>query len=369
MSQVSSIVVDSETSSWFLHGRASDGEPPMRITLREFPIAIGRRPDNGLVLSHPGVSGRHAILYLEPDHLVVEDLGSTNGTFVNGERIAGRKVLREDDLLQFAMVVLRVGQGCASLSQGTIIERSDDDALAVLQFDKLLNDKAVVPFFQPIVDPKTVLTMGYEILGRSRLFGLQTPAAMFSAATRMNREIELSRLFRQAGLEAGDVLERSSKFFINTHPREMENVPSLMQSLAQLRERFPHNGIVLEIHEAAITDPAQMRQLSDRLKSLDIGLAYDDFGAGQARLHELIDVPPDFLKFDMKLVRGIHLAPAQRQLMLATLVRMTCDLGITPLAEGVEEAEDAETCQQLGFRLIQGYYYGRPAPAHSFVRA
>ena len=42
---------------------------------------------------------------------------------------------------------------------------------------------------------------------------------------------------------------------------------------------------------------------------LQIGLAYDDFGAGQARLVELVDVPPDYLKFDMKLVQNLQSAP------------------------------------------------------------
>ena len=373
MSQAPLLDVRTTPADWFLHGRLSDVEPPLRMTLREFPAAIGRRPDNALVLTHPGISGRHAILHQAGDHLIVEDLGSTNGTFVNGERVTGTARLGEGDLLQFAMVVLRAGRCFGSVSDGTMIERSDDDALAVLQFDKLLNEKAVVPFFQPIVEPdrteiSKAVTIGYEVLGRSRLFGLQTPAAMFSAAARMNREIELSRLFRIAGLESARMLPPTA-LFINTHPAELEDVPGLLSHLTQLRGTYPQAQIVLEIHEAAVAAQDEMRTIFEHIRGLDMRLAYDDFGAGQARLQELVDVPPHFLKFDMKLVRGIHLAPAQRQLMLATLVRMTSDLGIIPLAEGIEEADDAETCQQLGFKLIQGFFYGRPAPAQNFTVA
>ena len=115
-----------------------------------------------------------------------------------------------------------------------------------------------------------------------------------------------------------------------------------------------------------MTDPVQMRELHGQLRALDMKLAYDDFGAGQARLVELIDVPPDYLKFDRKLIQDIHAASAQRQQMLGTLVRMVRDLGIAPLAEGVETEEEASTCGQLGFTLAQGYLYGRPEGPNSW---
>ena len=62
--------------------------------------------------------------------------------------------------------------------------------------------------------------------------------------------------------------------------------------------------------------------------------------------------------------------PAQRlraidqwQQMIATLVQMARDLGIVPLAEGIETQAESETCLQLNFELAQGFYHGRPAPA------
>ena len=76
-----------------------------------------------------------------------------------------------------------------------------------------------------------------------------------------------------------------------------------------------------------------------RYRTCEIGLAYDDFGAGQARLVELVDVPPDYLKFDMRLVQNLDSASLERQRMLASLVKMVHDLGITPLAEGIETEE------------------------------
>jgi EAL domain-containing protein (putative c-di-GMP-specific phosphodiesterase class I) len=52
--------------------------------------------------------------------------------------------------------------------------------------------------------------------------------------------------------------------------------------------------------------------------------------------------------------------------MLASLVKMTTELGILPLAEGVETIGEHQTCRELGFRLAQGYLYGKPAPSQLY---
>ena len=102
-----------------------------------------------------------------------------------------------------------------------------------------------------------------------------------------------------------------------------------------------------------------IRRLRSRLSELSIGMAYDDFGTGQARLVDVVEVPPDFLKFDISLIRGIDRL-LSKQRMIESLVGMVIDLGITPTAEGIETEEEAEVCRQLGFEFAQGYLLGRP---------
>jgi predicted component of type VI protein secretion system len=62
------------------------------------PVTIGRLPDNLIVIDNPAVSGRHARVFREGNHYVVEDLKSTNGTFVN-ERPIARHTLLEGDVV------------------------------------------------------------------------------------------------------------------------------------------------------------------------------------------------------------------------------------------------------------------------------
>jgi predicted component of type VI protein secretion system len=63
------------------------------------PVTIGRLPDNNLVIDNPAVSGRHARVYREGNHYVLEDLKSTNGTFVNDKPVARHTLLDGDVML------------------------------------------------------------------------------------------------------------------------------------------------------------------------------------------------------------------------------------------------------------------------------
>jgi EAL domain-containing protein (putative c-di-GMP-specific phosphodiesterase class I) len=151
---------------------------------------------------------------------------------------------------------------------------------------------------------------------------------------------------------------------MNTHPAEIRQ-PGLLESMQLLPTAAPSQQLTLESHEAAVTDTAEMKRLSEGLKALNVRLAFDDFGAGQARINELTAVHPDYLKFDMSLIHNIHRATSEHQQMVAHLVKMIRNLGILALAEGVELEEEAAICIELGFDMAQGYYFGRPAPIKS----
>ena len=356
-------------ATWLLSGQLSAEEPVRSIRIEGSPFLVGRHSSAALTIPSPTVSNIHAELRVEAGVLHVKDLGSTNGTFINGERVEGEFTVSSGDLLQFAEVVFRVGLDSGRYDSKTVAGDSSDRALALIQFDKLMSERAVVPHFQPIVAFGDCRVEGYEILGRSRLFGLTTPHSMFSAAAVLDLESELSRMMRSEGVACASALPGTPLLFANTHPAELHEQGVLEFSLRELRESAPDKRLVLEIHEAAVTCVKQMRELRAVMNDLNIGLAYDDFGAGQARLVELGDVPPDYLKFDIELVHEIDRATPERQRMLASLVKIVKDLGIASLAEGVETEAEHEACRQMGFDFGQGYFYGKAALAHSFTPA
>ncbi|QDV23691.1 Putative cyclic-di-GMP phosphodiesterase AdrB [Aureliella helgolandensis] len=346
--------------------RGTDGADEQHIqVVPPFPFSIGRRPGCSLQLNYKTISGTHAELRLEGEQLWVSDLNSTNGTYVNGRRINARVPLREEDLLQFADMAFRVRSESRQNTCLTMAEDVCDQALALVQFDRLMENRLVTPYFQPIVDMATGAFRGYEILARSRLFGLESCSAMFDAAARLNMEVELSRMLRWEGVREGLNLNGNATLFVNTHPLEIRR-EGLIASMGAARQLSQDVPIILEVHEAAITDPREMQLLRSQLKELNIGLAYDDFGAGQTRLSELVEAPPDYLKFDISLIHEIDRATPERQKMLASLVQIVLELGVNPLAEGVETEAEAEVCRNMGFLTAQGFYFGRPAPVRDY---
>ncbi len=349
--------------AWFLSGVAEAGAAALDVLIDAFPFQVGRKCGVSLRIPSQTVSSVHAEFVHQEGRLIVRDLGSTNGTYVNGVRILVDAQVDEGDLIQFSDIVFRLTRQAVGERADTLQGDSCDRAMALIQFDRLMNRRAIIPIYQPIVRTGDFAVVAHEVLGRSPLFGLKTPDRMFQAASQLNLASELSRLCRQVGVEQCHRHGTATHLFLNTHPIELQQLDVLADSLRELRQRYPDLRFTLEIHEAAVTDVDAIRQLHTALKAMRVDIAYDDFGSGQARLIELIEIPPDVLKFDMGLTRNLPSASSKRRRMLQSLVQLVREAGIQALAEGMETDAQAKACLDLGFDLHQGFYYGQPVSA------
>lgn len=345
--------------TWCLIGRVAKDDQAHAVPISSERFTIGRKEAVSLRVHCESVSKLHAELLQLNSELWVRDLGSTNGTFVNGVRVQAQTQLQNGDLLQVASMAFRVAREHRTANFHTAAVDAADEALLCLQLERLLSDHSVWPKYQPIVDLRTRQVQAYEALARSRLFGLNSPKVMFEVASRLDLEPQLSHIMRLEAVKQSQA-SGAPHLFVNTHPRELE-VGKLSTSLQEMRKTAPNQPITLEIHEAAATDPDRMQAIRAMLRDHDIGLAFDDFGVGQTRLQEIAATPPDYLKFDMSMIRDIDQAPAARQNVVRFLVNMAQSLNVRTLAEGVQTEGEHNACVQLGFELGQGFYYGKPA--------
>jgi pSer/pThr/pTyr-binding forkhead associated (FHA) protein len=86
------------------------------------PVSIGRHGDNDIILPDPQVSRHHAEIVMQGGRWVVSDLGSANGTFVNGQQVAGPHVLNHGDLLRVGQTQFQVEIAATLAAQDTLIE-------------------------------------------------------------------------------------------------------------------------------------------------------------------------------------------------------------------------------------------------------
>lgn len=119
----------------------------------------------------------------------------------------------------------------------------------------------------------------------------------------------------------------------------------------------------LEITERLLLSSSDsVRQKCERLAAMGIRLAMDDFGTGYSSLSYLRDLPFDIVKIDQSFVR--HMTRNSRDKALVRgIIDLAHQLGITVIAEGVEEHIQVELLTRFGCDLMQGYYFSKPVPA------
>ncbi|MEW5890746.1 MAG: EAL domain-containing protein [Pseudomonadota bacterium] len=123
----------------------------------------------------------------------------------------------------------------------------------------------------------------------------------------------------------------------------------------------------LELTESGMmTDPERAVTVTEALKITGLALSIDDFGTGYSSLAYLKRFAADKLKIDISFVRDM-LTNHNDHAIVSAIVAMAKSLGLKTLAEGVEQAAQAQHLLALGCDEAQGYYFGRPEPAEVFA--
>jgi diguanylate cyclase (GGDEF)-like protein len=124
--------------------------------------------------------------------------------------------------------------------------------------------------------------------------------------------------------------------------------------------------------ELELTETLLMKAASEtidklrQLRAMGIAISLDDFGTGHSSLAYLHQLPIDCLKTDRSFVRRVNGGEGEIDStpVLEAILRVGHSLGMKVLAEGVEEPYQLDAVQRLGFDAVQGFYRGKPAPAH-----
>jgi EAL domain-containing protein (putative c-di-GMP-specific phosphodiesterase class I)/CheY-like chemotaxis protein len=213
------------------------------------------------------------------------------------------------------------------------------------------------PAFQPIVSANGA-QFGYEALLRTEEPSLPHPGAVLDAAERLDQLPRLFRTMRNRTCEAFVSGGHDWTLFLNLHPMDLNDL-GLLDPKSLVYRCAKH--IVLEVTERTTLDRiVDVRGRIARLRQAGYRIAIDDLGAGYAGLNSFATLEPEFVKFDMALVRDIDKSKTKQRLM-RVMTTLCHDMGMQVVAEGIETVAEKETVLALGCDLLQGYLLGRPA--------
>jgi EAL domain-containing protein (putative c-di-GMP-specific phosphodiesterase class I) len=357
-------------AAWLEHDPS--GGPTQKTPLESFPFTIGRNDTAELQIDSSQVSREHAVITRQGRKFRVRDLESTNGTFLNGQKIE-EAMLCDGDLLVIADMEFTFLCGADGPHRQTATEvlspsqrqRSARDTvwetiLSVRKSYEIVTHRCLRTLYQPVVQLADGVRFGYEAFassgtGTSERCGQLVPAVECRAAGR------LRQLFRRLAVEGSADLPGGRLFLAVTAAESAE--PALVSHLCQLRSIVAGSRqLVVEIPDSAVRSTADFRALLACLRDLQIQVAYDGYASGKARITEHKDVAPDFLKLAPSMFKSIRRGP-DRQRQVQLIVEASQNSGTSVIATGIDAEADFEVCRDLGCTLAQGELFGAPQSA------
>jgi len=296
---------------------------------------------------------------------------------VNGPASIGVATTAEaqdsDELLRQADLALYVAKGAGKGQWRRYQAALHTDVLQRLklraELDQAIALKSFVLHYQPIVELSSGAVAGLEALLR-----WQHPTRAMLAPIEFIDVAEDSGLIVPIGdwvLEQalGDAAAWFRRFSpggapyvtVNVSARQFRDESFINRVLDRLAAAaLPADRLVLEITETLLLhDDDQVRRDLARLRQIGVRIAIDDFGTGYSSLSYLRKVPADILKIEKSFIETVAVHPQQRALVEGIL-QLASTLGLSVVAEGIEQERDRAVLAEAGCPYGQGYLFSKP---------
>lgn len=228
-----------------------------------------------------------------------------------------------------------------------------------------------LPFFQPKINLASGAVVGMEALARWRSEGrLISPADFIPISEQSGLIVPLARRLYEQAFRHTALLRKQGfalQLSVNLSPTQLLADTFLADLLEiQVRSELSPQAIELEVTESSLmANVERSRKLLEQLVDHGFTIAIDDFGTGYSSLQYLKQIPLHTLKIDMSFVSGIG-RDRDDEKLVETIALMAGQFGLTIVAEGVEEEQQASFLRQCGCHFGQGYLYGKPMEFEEF---
>jgi diguanylate cyclase (GGDEF)-like protein len=279
------------------------------------------------------------------------------------DRIDG--LLRQADIAMYAAKNQRLGHTVFHVDQ----DHSTRERLNLLgELRQAAVGAQIELHYQPKFALPSLELVGVEALARWRHpeRGLISPAEFIPAAEGSGIIVPLTLNVLDQALSQLSTWRRAGHDFtmaVNLSPRCLAE-PNLTAEITQRLARFgvPADRLELEITENTLaSDPERALATLTALHTAGISISIDDFGAGYSSMSYLKRLPVSELKVDRSFVSGM-LGDADDEVLVRSVVELGHNLGLTVVAEGVEDEETLDALTLAGCDVVQGFHTGRPMP-------
>ncbi|AOY87906.1 diguanylate cyclase [Marinobacter salinus] len=228
-------------------------------------------------------------------------------------------------------------------------------------------------YFQPIVHTDSGNLCSVEALLRwnNPSMGMVMPDRFIPLAEETGLIIPIGEWVLEEACKAAvswkETAGRNIGISVNVSPRQFRDpgfTEAVMRALSA--SGLEADQLELEITERLILDNSiETAEILRQLDRSGIRLSVDDFGTGYSALSYLKSYPFDTLKIDKSFIQDVMKEPEDASLVRA-IINMAHSLGLSVIAEGVEEEPQTHFLKQEGCDFCQGYFYSRPLPAKDF---
>ena len=291
--------------------------------------------------------------------------GSIGVSISRCEDLNPAELLRHADLALYAAKDL--GRNRVELFDENLATVVNREAEQRVRLKGALESEELTMYFQPLVDTKEEVTVGYEALARivTQDGSLVTPDSFLESVSSSSLMWELDQA---AFVLSCDALAQLSMIDSSRRPYVACNFSSISVAnpdfVPMLEYVVGHAGvdpslISIELTESAAFDiTARGTTQLDDMVALGFKLALDDFGTGYSSLSHLRDLPISSVKVDRSFINKVQQSESERSIAGA-IVKLARDLDFDVVAEGVETREQLRCARELGFPTIQGWYYSQ----------